>query len=111
MNVGAPKQRDDDESRQRQMARLAVWCQAAGTVLALATLTGSWLDMISAQQAIALGLSAALLIIGGLIATAVPDMSVDFESGFRAGLRTGSVLSRLRSLFGWGGRPGRRSAR
>lgn len=29
-----------------------------------------------------------------------PDMSVYFESGFRAGLRTGSVLSRLRSLFG-----------
>lgn len=98
MDAGAPQQPDDDESRQRYRARLGAWCQVAGAVLALATLIRSLLDVISAQQAIGLELSAALLIIGGIIATLVSDTSVGYESGFRAGLRTGFVLSRLRSL-------------
>jgi hypothetical protein len=99
MYAGAPQQPDDDDSRQRHRGRIAVWCQIAGAVLALATLTCSLLDLISAQQAIALGLAAALLIVGGLIADAVPDLPVGYRSGFRAGLRAASVLSRLRTLF------------
>lgn len=98
MEASAPQQ-PDDEGEQRNRARLAAWCQAAGAVLALATLTLSLLDVITPQQAIALGLVAALLIIGGLIVTAGPDLSVGFRSGFRAGLRAGSLVGRLRSLF------------
>ena len=99
MDAGAPQQPDDDQSRRGHRARLAVWCQVAGAVLALATLACSLLGVISAQQAIALGLPAALLIVGGVIVTAGRDLPAACGSGFRAGLRTGTLLSRLRSWF------------
>ena len=97
MDAGAPQEPDDDHGQQGHRARLAVWCQVAGAVLALATLACSLLGVISAQQAIALGLPAVLLIVGGVIATAARDLPAASGSGFRAGLRTGSALSRLRS--------------
>jgi hypothetical protein len=98
MVAGDPQQ-PDDHRRQRQHARVAAWCQAVGAVLAIATLTCSLLDVISAQQAIALGLPAALFIIGGLIAAASVDPSTAEQLGIRAGLRVGTLLRLFRSAF------------
>ena len=84
----------------RRRARRAAWCVSAGLILGIAAVTCVALDVISAQQAIALGLPGALLIVGGLIAmAAVPDAATSRWLGFQAGLQVGSLLSRLRSVF------------
>lgn len=98
MAAGEPQQPDDDNRTQRRRARLAAWCQDIGAVVAIVTLTCTLLNVISAQQALALGLPAMLLIIGGLIAAAAIDPSISGRRGFRAGLRVGGLLRRLRSL-------------
>lgn len=97
MAAGEPQQPDD--GKQRPWARIAAWCQVIGAVLAIATLTCSLLGVISAQQAIALGLPATLLVVGGLIAAAAVDPSEGERLGFLAGLRAGTLLRRQRSLF------------
>lgn len=98
MAAGEPRQPDDNRT-QRQRARLAAWSQVIGAVLAIVTLTCTLLNVISAQQAIALGLPAILLIIGGLITTATIDPSTSGQRGLQAGLRVGRLLRRLRSSF------------
>jgi hypothetical protein len=73
---------------------------SAGVILGTAAVTCLALDAVSAQQAIAIGLPGALLIVGGLIAAAVPDPVTGRRHFFRAGFRMGSLLSRFRSFFG-----------
>lgn len=97
MAVGAPQQPDDNKTRRRR-ARLAAWSQAIGVALAITTLTCTLLGLISAQQAVALGLPAVLLIVGGLIASAI-DQPASGRHGFVVGLRVGKCLRRLRSTF------------
>ena len=73
---------------------------SAGVILGTAAVTCLALGAVSAQQAIAIGLPGALLIVGGLIAAAVPDAAASRQLGFQAGLQTGSLLSWLRSVLG-----------
>jgi hypothetical protein len=98
MDAGAPQQ-PDDNSTPRRRARLAAWAEVAGVILAIATVICSLLGVLSAQQAVALGLPAVLLIAGGLIAAAAPDPSTGRRLGFQAGLWAGALLSLCRSLF------------
>jgi hypothetical protein len=93
-----PPQRPDDFPH-RQQAGLAALCQASGAILALAALTCSLLSLISAQQAIAMALPAAVLIIGGLIAAPIPGHSTAGRLGFQAGLRAGTFVNLWRSLI------------
>jgi len=74
--------------------RLAAWCVSAGVILLAAAVTCPALDVISAQQAIAIGLPGVLLIVAGMIA-AIPDPATSLRLGFQAG----SFLGRLRSAF------------
>lgn len=101
MAAGEPQQPDDNNSDrgQRQRARVAAWCEAIGAVLAIATLISSLLNAISAQQAVAMGLPAVLLTAGGLIAASTLAESDGGRIGFRAGLRVGTLLRKLRSAF------------
>ena len=84
---------------QQPRPRLALWCLAAGVILAMADVICAALGAISNQQAMALGLAAALLIIAGLIAAAVPDPETGQRHAFLAGFHVGALLSRLRSAF------------
>jgi hypothetical protein len=94
-----PPQRPENHSPRRRRARRAAWCVSAGLILVTAAVTCAALGVISAQQAIALGLPGALLIVGGLIAAAAPDAATSRRLGFQTGLQTGTLLSRLRSVF------------
>lgn len=97
MAAGEPQQPDDDNRTQRKRARLAALSQVIGAVLAIVTLTCTLLNVISAQQAVAAGLPAVLLIVGGLIAATAIDPSSTERRAFRAGLRVGKLLRRLRA--------------
>lgn len=99
MAAGEPEQPDVDDGRLRQRARMAAWCQAVGAVLAIATVTCARLDVISTQQTVALGLPAVMLIVGGVIAASTIDTATAQRLGFRAGLHTGLLVRRVRSLF------------
>jgi hypothetical protein len=81
-----------------QRATVAGWCQAASAALAIATLAFALADVISAQQAVAMGLLAVVLAAGGLIAVSVADPQTAARLGFQAGLRTGALVRVLRSL-------------
>jgi hypothetical protein len=96
-----PPQPSENCSPPPRRVRRAAWCVIAGLILVTAAVICAALDVMSAQQGIALGLPGALLILGGLIAAAAPDGAASRRLGFRAGLRTGSLLSRLRSVFRW----------
>lgn len=100
MAAGEPQQPDDNNGTQPQRASVAAWCKAIGAVLAIATLICSLLSVISAQQAVAIGLPAVLLIVGGLIATSALAEPNGGRIGFRVGLRLGALVRRLRSAFG-----------
>jgi len=95
VGTGSPQRRDDIPHRR---AGLSSFCQASGAVLALATLTCARLGVVSAQQAIAMGLPAAVLILGDLIVASVPDPSTGSRIGFQAGLRAGAIVNRWRFL-------------
>jgi hypothetical protein len=98
MDAGGPQQ-PDDNTTPRLRARLAAWCEVAGVILGIATVICSLLGVLSAQQAVALGLPTVLLIVGGLIAAASPDASTGRRLGFQAGLQAGALLRLWRSLF------------
>jgi hypothetical protein len=88
------------EGRPRQArAVAAAWCVSAGVIVGAAALICLALHAVSGQQAIAIGLPGALLIVGGLIAAAVPDAATGRRIGFEAGFHAGWLVSRLRSLF------------
>ena len=95
MRADSPQRPDDVQHR--HLAGLAPLSQVGGTVLALATLTCSLLGVVSAQQAIAMALPAAVLIIGDLIAASIPDRSTSSRLGFQAGLRAGTLVNLCRS--------------
>lgn len=102
MHAGPPQRPDD--FLHRQQAGLAALCQAAGAILALATLACSLLRLVSPQQAIAMALPAAVLIIGDLIVASIPDLSTSNRLGLQAGLRAGTLVNLWRSLLrhrGW----------
>jgi hypothetical protein len=102
MAAGEPRQPDDNKRGQRQRATVAAWCQAAGALLAIVAVVFAGLNVITAQQTIALGLPAVLLIVGGVIAASTVDRSTAEQLGFRTGLHVGKLLRWLRSLFGPG---------
>ena len=98
MNGGPPQhRRDRDPARSR--ARAAAWCTAAGIVLGVAAIICLGLHAIVVQQAIAMALPAALLVIGGVLWGASPDAAASRWLGFQTGFHLGSLVSRLRSLF------------
>ena len=97
MDGGPP--RPEDHRPRGARARRAAWSVSAGIILGTAAVTCLALDVVSAQQAIALGLPGALLIVGGLIAAAVPDPMTGRRFFFQAGFQMGSLLSRFRSFF------------
>lgn len=97
MYAGPPQRPDDLPHRQR--AGLVALCQASGTILALAALTCSLLGVVSAQQAIAMALPAAVLITGDLIAASITGHSTAGRLGFQAGLRAGTLVNLWRSLI------------
>jgi hypothetical protein len=98
MDAGRAQHPDGDRPR-RIRAVAATWCVSAGVILAAAALICRVLRVVSAQQAMALGLPGALLIVGGLIAAAIPDAATGRSLGFQAGFRVGWLLTRLRSFF------------
>jgi hypothetical protein len=98
MNAGPP-QRPEGHHPRRPHARPAAWCVSAGAILGTPSLTCLALGAVSGQQAIALGLPGALLIVGGLIAAAVPDAATGQRLGFQAGFQMGWLLGRLLSVL------------
>jgi hypothetical protein len=98
MEAEAPQEPEDD-SPPRLRARLAVWCEGAGVILGVATVVCSLADTITAQQAVAIGLPAVLLIAAGLITAASPDASTGRRIGFQVGLIFGSLTTVWRFLF------------
>lgn len=98
MDAGPPQHSDGHRPR-RTRAVAAAWSVSAGAILGAAALICLALGVVSAQQAIAIGLPGALLIVGGLIAAAVPDAATGRSLGFQTGFQMGWLLSRLRSLF------------
>lgn len=97
MAAGEPEKPDDDRP-QHWWATAAAWCQIIGAALAIITLICSLLGVISAQQAVALGLPAVVLILGGLIAVWVPDPQTGHRLGYQAGRQVGALLNLWRSL-------------
>ena len=98
MDGRLPRQPEDPSPR-RPRARLAAWCAAAGVVLGTAAVICLAVGAVSIQQAVALGLPAVILIMGGLIAAAIPDPATGRRAGFQTGFRVGSLLSQWRSVF------------
>jgi hypothetical protein len=71
----------------------------AGIILGTAAIICLVCRAIVVQQAIAMALPAALLIIGGVIWGSPPDAATGRRLGFQAGFQIGSLVSRLRSLL------------
>lgn len=92
--------------QRRRRPRLALWCLAVGLILGIATVISAAVDAITNQQAMALGLPAALLIVAGLITVAIPDSETGRRRVFLSGFRIGALLGRLRDTFR---RPGDRN--
>jgi hypothetical protein len=89
----------DDPSPRRRAARRAAWCGAVGVILGAAAVTCLALGAVSRQQAIAVGLPAALLVIAGIVMAVMPDPATGQRTGFQAGFLAGSLLSLWRSVF------------
>jgi hypothetical protein len=71
----------------------------AGIILGTAAVICLVFRAIALQQAIAMALPAALLVIGGVIWGSPPDAETGRRLGFHTGFHVGSLVSRLRSLF------------
>jgi hypothetical protein len=72
---------------------------AAGIILGTAAVLCLISRTIVVQQAIAMALPAALLVIGGVIWGSPPDPAISRRLGFHTGFQLGSLVSWLRSLF------------
>lgn len=88
-----------EQTLRRSRLRRAAWCVGAGVILAIAAAMTSALGAVSVQQAIAMGLPAAVLIIGGLTAAVLPDAATGRRLSFRAGFRVGSLVTSLGSVI------------
>jgi 4-hydroxybenzoate polyprenyltransferase len=95
-----PPQRADRHGGDRLKARRAFAIAGAGVITGLATAIVSAFGDIGVRQAIMLGVPAALLTFGGLIAAVASDSETAERQGFRAGLKAGSLLRRGRAVFG-----------
>ena len=93
-----PRQPDDPGPR-RPAARRAVWCEVVGVILGVAAVICVALGAVSAQQAIAIGLPAALFIIAGIVMAIMSDPATGRRTGFQAGFLAGSLLGLWRSAF------------
>jgi hypothetical protein len=82
-----------------RLVRLADWCQSVGAVLAVVTVICVLLDVVTAQQAVAVGLPSVVLIVVGLIIAAGPDTAIARRHGFHVGLQVRSLLNLWSSLF------------
>ena len=80
--------------------RQAAWCADAGAVLALAAGVCAGLDLVSAQQTIAMALPCSLLAAGGLMASAAVPNEEIAQRGFQAGYMLGALLGFGRSASG-----------
>jgi hypothetical protein len=98
MNAEAPQPPGGQRPR-RIPGRLATLCAVAGVLIGTAAAISKAAGAISVQQTIALALPAALLIVGAVIAAIPPDAATALRHGVQAGLRLGSLLSRMRSMF------------
>jgi hypothetical protein len=72
---------------------------AAGIIIGTAAVICLVYRAIAVQQAIAMALPAALLVIGGVLWGASADAATARWLGFHTGFHLGSMVSRLRSLF------------
>jgi hypothetical protein len=97
MNAGPPQPEDISPRRPRVVR--AAWSAVAGLILATSAVICLALHAISGQQAVAIGLPAGLLIVGGLAVAALPDPETGQRRGFRPGLRAGSMLRRWRCVL------------
>ncbi len=93
MDAGPP-QPEEISPRSPRVVR-AAWSAAGGVILGTSAVICLAMDAISGQQAVAMALPAALLILGGLIVVAIPDPA----TGQRRGFRAGSLLRRWRCVF------------
>jgi len=82
---GGSQWRSRAEGRRWRRMRPAPMFVSAGTVLTLLTMVLGFSDAISAQQAIALALLAAVSTVGGVIRMIVPDTWIAWRRGFRLG--------------------------
>jgi hypothetical protein len=99
VDMDEPPRPRDDRSPRRPAARRAAWCAAAGVFLGAVAVICLAFGAVSVQQAIAVGLPAALLIITGIVMAVLPDPATGQRTGFQAGYLAGSLLSRWRSAF------------
>jgi hypothetical protein len=97
MDARPPGQADGGPSRWRLVT--SALCTAAGLALGTVTVICLSLGICGGDQAVALGVPAALLVISGLLAAAIPDPAAGHRFGFKAGLQAGSMLSRWRSVL------------
>jgi len=95
-----PPQSADRHGGDRRKARRAFWFAGAGVVAGLTIAIVSALGEISGKQAVIMGLPAAVLALGGLAVAVAPDPETAERQGFQAGLRTGWLIRRWRSVFG-----------
>jgi hypothetical protein len=96
---GGPPQHGQDRDPDRPRARAAAWVTVAGIILGAAAVICLGYRAIAVPQAIAMALPAVLLVIGGVIWGASPDLAAGRRRGFQAGFQLGSLVSRLRSFF------------
>lgn len=68
-------------------------------ILGGAAVTCLGLGAVSVQQAIAMGLPAALLIVTGIVMAVLTDPATSQQTGFQAGFLAGSLLRLWRSVF------------
>ncbi len=93
MTAGREPYPNGQHPPRRPRRRRAVWLLAAGVILGLAAVICEALNVISVQQATALGLPAVLLIIAGLITTLALDADTGQRRAFLAGFRAGALLA------------------
>ena len=97
--AAGPPERPERHHPRWPRAAVAAWCVSAGFILGAAALLCRALGAVSTQQAIAIGLPGVLLLVGGLIAAAIPDPETGRRMSFEAGFQMGWLLTRLRSIF------------
>ena len=103
MVMSAEPPRLEEKTRRRLAARRGLWYVVAGVIVGLSAVICFALGLISCQQAVALGLPAAVVAIAGL--AMVPDPATGRRRAFEAGYRIGALLTRWRAS--WRGRRGR----
>jgi hypothetical protein len=94
-----PPQDSEGDDPARPRARAAAWCMGAGIILGTAAVICLVFHAIVVQQAVAMALPAALLVIGGVILGSPPDAAISRRLGFLTGFEIGSLVRWLRSLF------------